>query len=79
MKKGKKKSTENCYFYSHGKSLYIAWACFRTAQRCVCGGGGGGGGGLASQLCTNARTKDCKNNPQHFKMDNPLSLYPVKN
>ena len=23
-----KKSTENCLFYSHEKSLYIAWACF---------------------------------------------------
>ena len=23
-------STENCHFYSHEKSLYIAWACFRN-------------------------------------------------
>ena len=29
--KGKKKSTENCRFYSREKSLYIAWACFRNA------------------------------------------------
>ena len=28
-KSQKKKSTENCHFYSHEKSLYIAWACFR--------------------------------------------------
>ena len=30
MKIVKKKSTENCHFYSHEKSLYIAWACFRN-------------------------------------------------
>ena len=24
-------STENCHFYSHEKSLYIAWTCFRNA------------------------------------------------
>ena len=23
-----KNSTENCHFYSHEKSLYVAWACF---------------------------------------------------
>ena len=28
MKVVKKKSTENCHFYSREKSLYIAWACF---------------------------------------------------
>ena len=26
----KKKSTENCHFYSREKSLYVAWACFRN-------------------------------------------------
>ena len=26
----KKNSTKNCHFYSHEKSLYIAWACFRN-------------------------------------------------
>ena len=26
----KKKSTENCHFYSREKSLYIVWACFRN-------------------------------------------------
>ena len=31
MKKVKKKSTENCHFYSREKSLYVAWACFRNA------------------------------------------------
>ena len=30
MKQVKKKSTENCYFYSGEKSLYVAWACFRN-------------------------------------------------
>ena len=32
MKIVKKKSTENCHFYSREKSLYmyIAWACFRN-------------------------------------------------
>ena len=25
-----KKSTESYHFYSRGKSLYIAWACFRN-------------------------------------------------
>ena len=30
IKKVKTKSTENCHFYSRGKSLYIAWACFRN-------------------------------------------------
>ena len=30
MKTVKKKSTENCHFYSREKSLYIAWACFRN-------------------------------------------------
>ena len=30
MKIVKKKSSENCNFYSHEKSLYIAWACFRN-------------------------------------------------
>ena len=29
-KNGKTKSTENCYFYSREKSLYISWACFRN-------------------------------------------------
>ena len=23
-------STENCHFYSHEKSLYVAWSCFRN-------------------------------------------------
>ena len=23
-------SNENCHFYSHEKSLYVAWACFRN-------------------------------------------------
>ena len=32
MKIVKKKSTENCNFYSREKSLYIAWACFRNAS-----------------------------------------------
>ena len=27
-------STENCYFYSREKSLYIAWACFRNVKLC---------------------------------------------
>ena len=27
-----KNSTENCHFYSHEKSLYIAWACFRNVR-----------------------------------------------
>ena len=31
MKIVKKKSTENCHFYSREKSLYIAWECFRNA------------------------------------------------
>ena len=31
MKTVKKKSTENCHFYSRKKSLYIAWACSRNA------------------------------------------------
>ena len=26
----KKKSTENCHFYSHEKPLYVAWVCFRN-------------------------------------------------
>ena len=26
----KKKSTENCHFYSREKALYMAWACFRN-------------------------------------------------
>ena len=30
MKIVKKNSTENCHFYSLEKSLYIAWACFRS-------------------------------------------------
>ena len=25
-----KESTENCHFYSHEKSLKVAWACFRN-------------------------------------------------
>ena len=28
----KKKSTENCHFYSREKSLYVAWACFRNVS-----------------------------------------------
>ena len=28
----KKKSTENCHFYSSEKSLCIAWACFRNGM-----------------------------------------------
>ena len=28
--KGQTISTENCHFYSHEKSLYVAWACFRN-------------------------------------------------
>ena len=35
MKIVKKYSTENCHFYSHGKSLYIAWACFRNDFSCL--------------------------------------------
>ena len=37
MKIMKKKSNENCYFYSPEKSLYIAWACFRIVnmKKCV--------------------------------------------
>ena len=27
-----KNSTENCNFYSHEKSLYFAWACFRNVS-----------------------------------------------
>ena len=27
-----KKSTEKCHFYSHEKSLYVAWACFCNAK-----------------------------------------------
>ena len=27
----KKKSTENCNFYSREKSLYVSWRCFRNA------------------------------------------------
>ena len=27
----KKKSTENCHFYSCEKSPYVAWACFRNS------------------------------------------------
>ena len=30
MKIVKKKSTENCHFYSRGKSLFVALACFRN-------------------------------------------------
>ena len=32
IKMVKKKSTENCHFYSCEKSLYIAWACFRNVK-----------------------------------------------
>ena len=35
MKIVKKKSTENCHFYSREKSLYIAWACFRNDMAAV--------------------------------------------
>ena len=27
-----KNSTENCHFYRHEKSLYIAWVCFRNVK-----------------------------------------------
>ena len=30
MKISENNSTENCNFYRHEKSLYIAWACFRN-------------------------------------------------
>ena len=26
----KTNSNENCHFYGHEKSLYVAWACFRN-------------------------------------------------
>ena len=32
MKKVKKNSTENCHFYSHEISLYIAWECLRNEK-----------------------------------------------
>ena len=32
MKKVKTSSTENFHFYSHEKSLYIAWECFRNVK-----------------------------------------------
>ena len=32
MKIVKKKSNENCHFYSREKSLYTAWACFRNGM-----------------------------------------------
>ena len=31
MKIVEENSTENCHFYSHEKSLYIAWACYCNA------------------------------------------------
>ena len=34
MKIVKKKSNENCHFYSCEKLLYIAWACFRNDNNC---------------------------------------------
>ena len=40
------------------------------------GGPGWRGGGLAGQLCTDARTKDCKTNPlqcaRYFEYDTPF-------
>ena len=33
MKKSKTNSTENYYFYSREKSLYIAWMCFRNVNK----------------------------------------------
>ena len=32
MKIDKTSSTENCHFYSHEKSLYVAWECFRNVK-----------------------------------------------
>ena len=32
-----KSSTEHCHFYIRGKSLYIAWACFRNELRLCMG------------------------------------------
>ena len=47
------------------------------------GWGGWEEGVLAGQLCTDARTKDCKTYPlqcaRHFKYDTPFSLCSLKN
>ena len=40
MKISENNSTENCIFYRHEKSLYIAWACFRNGSTiCAIGTG----------------------------------------